>query len=227
MLRTLFLLAAAISISIGSGARAQGIFDLGPISSTIRESGSTITEAPAPNQVRKGEATDFTFPVSEPLRAENTAKFIEGIRQQSPDAATGLAGQDLFGILGPGMAAIGLKTNDMADAYAMWLISTHGLYRGIYEDATPRQVAGTRKMVAANMAGVPELLAMPATEKQKFAESMILQALLNSWLSESLKQAPERQEEYQREFYRSAKDEMGVDLDRFDYGPDGLYAKPQ
>jgi hypothetical protein len=82
-------------------------------------------------------------------------------------------------------------------------------------------------MVAATFAGSRELLELPATEKQKFAESMILQALLNSWLSETLKQAPERRTEFQREFYRSAKEEMGVDLDRFDFGADGLYAKPQ
>ena len=227
MRKPLFMLAAVIMLSIGSGARAQGIFDLGPMSGTVRDSGSAITEAPAPGQVRKGEATDFTFPVSQPLRAENTAKFIEGIRQQAPDVAAGLAGQDIFGILTPVMAQLGLKTNDMADAYTMWLMSVYGIYRGIEEDATPRQVAGTRKLAAATMARVPEMLAMSATDKQKLVDALILQTLLNSMLAESLKQAPERRAEFQREYYRSAKEEMGVDLDRFEYGPDGLYAKPQ
>ena len=77
------------------------------------------------------------------------------------------------------------------------------------------------------MARVPEMLAMSATDKQKLVDALILQTLLNSMLAESLKQAPERRAEFQREYYRSAKEEMGVDLDRFEYGPDGLYAKPQ
>lgn len=223
----LILLAMAISLSIGSGASAQGIFDLGPLSNSIRQSGAAIADAPTPEQAKKAETTDFTFPVSDPLRAKNTAKFVEGIRGQDPEAGAMLAGQDLIGTLSPAMETLGLKPNDMADAYTMWLMSVYGLYRGIEEDATTRQVAGTRRMVAATMAGSPELLAMPATEKQKFAEAMVLQALLNSWLSENLKQAPDRREEFQREFYRVAKEEMGVDLDRFDYGADGLYAKPQ
>lgn len=227
MLKALFHLAMVLSLSIGSGAHAQGIFDLGPLSGSIRQSGVAIADAPTPDQVKKAEATDFTFVVSEPLRAENTAKFIEGIGQQDPEAAAMLAGQNLIGVLIPAMESVGLKPNDIADAYTMWLMSTYGLYRGLYEDATPRQVAGTRKLVAATFAGSADLLELPATEKQKFAESMILQALLNSWLSENLKQAPDRRAEFQSEFYRSAKEEMGVDLDRFDYGADGLYAKPQ
>lgn len=227
MLKPLFLLALAIAMISGTGVRAQGIFDLGPLSGSIKQSGVGIAEAPAPDQVKKADTTDFTFPVSAPLRAENTAKFVEGIRAQDPEAGAMLAGQDLIGALSPAMQTLGLKPNDLADAYTMWLMSVYGLYRGLDEDATTRQVAGTRKMVAATLAGATEILAAPAGEKQRFAEGLILQALLNSWLSENLKQAPERRPEFQREFYRSAKDEMGVDLDRFDYGADGLYAKPQ
>lgn len=227
MPKPLVLLAVAIAMISGTGAQAQGIFDLGPLSGSIRESGAVMAQPPSAEQTTRPQVTDFTFEVSAALRTENTRKFVDGISQQDPEAAKMLAGQDLIGVIEPAMQSVGLKTNDLADAYTMWLMSAYGLYRDIDDDATPRQVAGTRKMVATIFAGIPEFQNLSATDRQKTAEALILQALLNSWLSESLKQAPDRKPAFQQEFLRSAKEDMGIDLNRFDYGADGLYAKPQ
>ena len=224
---SLFVL--AVTLAPFAPAQAQGIFDLPPLvqpgtqpaQSQQAQPQQTTPAAPA------ADPALLNFTVSEDLRAQHQKQFLDGIRANSPAAADDLAGQDLVGLMATALQPHGLKVDNVADAFTAWLMINHGLVTGNDADPTPAQVAGTRQLATTALLASPDLPKASDADKQNMAEVLLLQAMLNQMMVDSLKQVkPDGVPAALEEIRKSTRD-MGLDLDRLELTANGLAPKPQ
>lgn len=203
-------------------ATAQGVFDLGPLSGAAQQLGQELS-GPAPADPQP--ASGLTFTVSQELRDQNQAKFIEGLRAMNEAVANDLAGHDLIGMFGEAVAKYGLKTDNVADAYTAFLIVNHSIVNKDDSESTQAQVDGTLQMVRQTMEAMPDLIDASDHDKQSMTDALFLQALLNQITFDSVKDVqPEGLQNVIDEVRRGSQ-EMGINLDNFEMTPDGLVAR--
>lgn len=206
-------LLAALLAGASIPAAAQGIFDMPPIA------GAAPDPAPA---APAAEKTPLDFEVSDELRKKTQAEYLAEFGKLYPDVAADLQDHDLIALMAQALEPFGLRVDNLGDAFTAWLLVNHGIVTGNDEDATPQQVAGTKKMASDAMLALPELQQMTDADKQTTSELLLLQAMINEVMVDARKEhnpsaVPEAIEEV-----RQAAKESGIDLDKFVLTPDGL-----
>jgi hypothetical protein len=140
-------------------------------------------------------SASLSFPTSIANRKRNLAQFVAKTRAQSPENADQMAALfasgDVIGQLGQAIAPFGLRTNNVADAYTLYWINAWEASRGITNSAGSRaQVQAVRKQAEAALLATPEVANLTAVQKQEFAESMLIQAMLISSSAETFAADP-------------------------------------
>jgi hypothetical protein len=79
--------------------------------------------------------------------------------------------------------ALGLRSNDAADAYAFYLLAQWGVANDYRADFTRAQAAGVRRQAANAYAGIADQLATDAL-RQEFGEMLIVQGMILSGVHE-------------------------------------------
>jgi hypothetical protein len=134
-----------------------------------------------------GPAARFTSSASR--RRMNLAKFVERSRAADPAGATAMerlfATTDVVAAIGRALAPVGLRTDDVADAYAVWWMSAWQAAHG--DASTPDRVTAqaVRAQAAHAIAATPEFAQADDAMKQEFAEALLVQtALIDGMMEE-------------------------------------------
>jgi len=137
--------------------------------------------APAPTAVRPAAVpvSAFAYKPSMTVRQASFDALRAKVRGGDPASVRSLeqmmAQGDLIERMGPLLAPFGLRTDNLADAYALWWIVMWKASRGDGSDPDPATCAAVRGQVVALLPGQAKLA---DAEKQKLAEGLLLQALL-------------------------------------------------
>jgi hypothetical protein len=126
-----------------------------------------------------------TFTPSAVRTRQNLANFANKTRATDPKGAAKMealfASTDVIGMVGKGIAPYGLKTNNVADAYAVYWIGAWEASRGIVGAPETRQRAQAVKAQAERgLVSSPEFARATEAQKQEFAEAMLVQAAMIS-----------------------------------------------
>ena len=114
-------------------------------------------------------------------RQANYAGFVERSRRVDPAGADGLAEtlrNDPVAMMKPELAKFGLRTDNVADAYAVYWVEAWQAVHGASGASSRATAQAVREQAARAISATPEFASATAAQKQEFAESYLVQALL-------------------------------------------------
>lgn len=124
----------------------------------------------------------LTYTPSMERRRANFAQFVAKSRKKDPKGAAmlekELASSDVIAKMGRELSAFGMRTDNVADAYAAWWLNAWLASRQRTDTPPARQIAAVRAQAARAMASVPEMASASDAVKQEMAEANLVQAAL-------------------------------------------------
>lgn len=191
MRRFLSVMALAVALGGSDAAAQQSIID-GWAWSTLVPSiaqtdilGTHLRELRNEQERRNTPPPDVSrlgFAPSKARRNANLAAFVEKTRAVDPNGAADLqrlfAEGDIIERIGAAIAPVGLRTDNLADVYALWWIAAWQATRGDNDTLGRDMYAAVRAQSARalNAAGSPGKAS--DAEKQELAEALLVQTML-------------------------------------------------
>ena len=124
----------------------------------------------------------FVFKPILDLRKANLAKFVSKVRAKDRSGANQMeqifASSDVIETLGRGLAPFGLRVDNVADAYTVYWMSAWQASVGRTDTFQRDEVVKVKSQVQLALLNVPEILNATSTQKQEFAESLLVQTAL-------------------------------------------------
>jgi hypothetical protein len=166
-----------------------------PLGTTLRglreqQEGSEHPSQSAPASAAASAAT-FRYTPSPQRRAANLARFVARSRQTDPKGAEDLArlfaSTDVIEAMRGPLAKVGLRIDDVADAYAVWWINAWLASRGTDLDPSLHMAAAVKSQAADAIASAGALRGASDALKQETAETLLIQAALISAAIEQAK----------------------------------------
>lgn len=179
----------AVSFAVASWpAQAQWTFNpslVSNIMSPINLNPCTGGACGSPQDSATSENTtaptsELSFQPSNTQRAANLAKFVENRRKVDPAGATDMqnlcASTDVIEQIGQGIAPYGLRTDNVADANAVYWITAWQAAHGETSDFSKSQTQAVTLQAAKALLSTPEFAGAPDAVKQEMAEAYLVQA---------------------------------------------------
>lgn len=231
------LAAGAVATVLGllSPARAQmSPVDIGQGFSGIYQTihfNTVLTQRATEDQAARnpdpGKLT--TFRPSPEVRRRNLAGFVEKTRAADPEGAAALerlfASSDVIGEIGQALAPYSLRTNDVADATAVYLVTAWYGVRGRDDDPSRAQLTAVRGQMARARAATPAFASLTDAHKQELAEAMLIQAALVGASVTAAKDQPTTLEGVKRAVAQGVSATFDFDLSTLDLTDQGLRAR--
>ncbi len=165
------------------------------------------------------------FKPSTKLRQQNISRFLAKLSANNPSTARQTdrvpSANAVMGQIDKNMAAVGLKSNNVADAYAVYWTNAWLGSRGRNEDLPKAQMIAVRNQAANALLLNPKFKSATNIQKQELAEALILQTVLISAFVGNAKSDPTLMEKVKFAISQGAKG-MGLDLDRMTLTPQGF-----
>lgn len=124
----------------------------------------------------------LTYKPSIERRRLNFAQFVAKTRKKDPEGAAALekelASSDLIARMGRELSAFGLRTDNVADAYAAWWLNAWLASRQRTDTPPTRQIAAVRAQAARAMSSLPDIAGASDAIKQEIAEAHLIQTAL-------------------------------------------------
>lgn len=169
-----------------------------------------------PIQVTPTSRVSTTFRPSLEVRQRNLAQFVTKTRAVDPQGAVQLeqlfASSDVIGEIGKALAPYDLKTNDVADAMAVYVVTAWYGVRGRDDDPTRAQLTAVRAQMTTAIGSVPQFTAATDAQKQELAEAMLIQAGLVSQAVTAAKGRPALLEQVKEAVAQGARATFNFDL---------------
>jgi hypothetical protein len=217
--------AFALSMAPIGSAHAQGVFDMGALTSSI----ATNAGAAGATQGVSISIDTLKYTPSAELSKENLAKFYKGLNDTSPGLGTqfeqGFAGQDVFGLLDSELTKYGVNPNNLGDAMAIYWLGSWMAINARTDDPTTAQVVGTRKLVEGALGNAPSITKLSDADKQSTAQALLLQFMLNEIMLEGVKGDPAALKKVRGDLATGVKAISGFDPSLFELTPNGLARK--
>jgi hypothetical protein len=171
-------------------------------------------------------AASYIFRPSSQLRRTNLARFVEKTRATDPTGAAKMqqlfASTDIIGMIDQRMQqTYGMRANNVADAYAVWWVSTWMGAKGRSDDATQGQMAMVKRQATNALASTPEFVSANDAGKQELAEALLVQAALIGDTIDTYKSDPAMLAKTRAAIAKGAR-EMGLDLDSMKLTDEGF-----
>jgi hypothetical protein len=180
------------------------------------EQARTAEKAPPGKPVLAAPKARMTYVASATRRQANMGKFVASLRLTDPKAAGELArffaANDVIGSLEPELAVFGLRTDNVADAYAIWWISAWQVAHGITAETTRTQALAVKRQAEARI-GATALAFGPDGARQDAAETLLVQAAMIEVSADAAKGNMAMLQRV-RAAVRQAARTLRVDLDR-------------
>jgi hypothetical protein len=169
----------------------------------------------------------LSYRLSLAVRKRNLAQFVEKSRSTNPAGAAQMeqlfAATDVMGQIDKAMTTVGLRPNNVADAYAVYWTSAWLGARGRNEDLPKAQMIAVRNQAANALLAAPQFRSATDAQKQELAEAMLIQAALISASIDNAKSDPALMVKLKVAIAQGAKG-MGLDLDRMTLTSQGFRA---
>jgi hypothetical protein len=127
-------------------------------------------------------------------RRQNLAHFVEMSRRVNPEAAEQLAqifaSRDIIEQIREPIGKVGLRIDNVADAYALWWIDAWQASHGIDEKVDRSTAMSVKRQVERAFAQSGGLRGASNVDKQRMAEALLIQALLIEACMEQAKADP-------------------------------------
>ncbi|WP_206364426.1 DUF6683 family protein [Sphingomonas pokkalii] len=149
-------------------------------------------------------------------RSANLAAFVQKTRAVDPQGAADMqkvfAEGDFIERIGALVRPLGLRIDNVADAYTCWWINAWQAAHGQYDETKPALAATVRAQAARAIGATPEIARASEAQKQEFAEALWVQAALIEVAVEQAKGNPARLREIGDAVRKGAR-HMGLNLD--------------
>jgi hypothetical protein len=182
-------------------------------------------KAPAQSAPAAASAATFRYTPSRDRRIANLAQFVARSRQSDPNGAEDLArlfaSTDLIEAMQAPLAKVGLRIDDVADAYAVWWINAWLASHGTDLDPSPRMAAAVRNQAARAIASTGALRGVSDAAKQETAEALLIQGALIAAAMEQSKGNPALGRQLAAAVSQGARG-MNLDLSGMTLTEDGL-----
>jgi hypothetical protein len=166
----------------------------------------------------------FRYAPSLERRKHNLARFAAVSRRIDPDGAARMervfASSDIIADLQRQLRPLGLRVDDVADAYAVWWLDAWMASRGQSGIPGRAQMAAVRAQAAGALAATQVATAGDAV-KQEMAEAYLVQSLLIDSYVEQGKTDPARMRRIAAAVKQGAR-HTGMDLDSMELTPHGF-----
>jgi hypothetical protein len=210
-----FIKTIALFLMLATPATSQGVFDIGVLTNTL-----SIDTSPRANTKKEApplSANRLSFQFSDNVRRQYLTQFLTTIRSNDPivarDIENILLSTDAIDRLRSEMKSAGLKSNNIADVYAVYWTKAWLGARGRKDNLSTAQIITIRNRVATAMLSTPVLLAQTDAQKQELAEAMFIQSALIPAFIESTKSAPVQLAQMKMAIAKGAKN-FGLDLEK-------------
>ena len=144
-----------------------------------QQDGSTSTDVLSSDAVNEAVQLDFT--PSMQRRRANYAGFVERSRRVDPAGADNLAEtlrSDPVAMMQPELAKVGLRIDNVADAYAVYWVEAWQAVHGVTGASSRATAQAVREQAAKAIGSTPVFATATPAQKQELAESYLVQALL-------------------------------------------------
>lgn len=160
------------------------------------------------------DAAVFRYTPSRERRAANLARFVARSRAADPQGADNLvkvfASTDVVEQMRAPLAAVGLRIDDVADAYAVYWINAWQASRQVDDDVSRTTALAVRDQAARAMAASGMLRGADDAAKQEMAETLLIQAAL---VADALKQSQSNPELSRQVAAAVSQGARGMNLD--------------
>jgi hypothetical protein len=196
MKKSIIILAMAFYLTHAQSAYAQAFVGLGftppynPSNDIIARQLNDRNDNPPTQRDRTTEtqrvvanSSSLSFQPSLATRKRNLAQFVSKSRAADPAGAAQLeqllASTDVIGAMGQALAPYGLKTNNVADVYAVYWITAWEASRSIVSSTNSRgRIEAVKKQAASALLATPVFTNATSAQKQEMAEAMLIQAAM-------------------------------------------------
>jgi hypothetical protein len=217
-LRTVFCLTAVIATAqvsaqdMGWSTIIPSVAGTDTLGLVLREQMDRSRAQPSPPPVA---ALSLRFTPSKARRTQNFAAFVEKTRRIDAGNAADLerlfVSGDVIEKLAPLMRPLGLRTDDLADTYAIWWITAWNATQGINPDPSRGMSEAVSAQAARALAATPGIAGAPDAAKQEFAESLLVQMIMIDTAIEQNKNNPAQLKAAGAAVKQGAR-KMGLDL---------------
>jgi hypothetical protein len=195
--------------------RQDRIFDGSPLNAIIGDQ----TQAPVKRE------SDFTYKMSASRTRENLRNFIARtpVEAGRAELAQAVAAQPtLMDDIAAGVRAYGFDPHNVADAYAVWWINVWGTSQKRNIEPDSATVAAVKQQVYAAFAATPDFAATNDSDRQEFAEALLLQAAMLGSAFEHNKNNPEMLDQLAAAARKGAMTSYGIDLTKMTLTQNGF-----
>ena len=174
---------------------------------------------------RPASAQNLIFRSSPTLRRQNLAAFARKARRVDPQGADAMqqlfASTDVLALADAEMSKMGLRSNNVADAFALWWGTAWLATKGRDDDLAPRQVRAISQQAARGMLNTREFAAATDAQKQEMAEALVIQTMLISASLEMAKGQPAMMPRFKAAVAKGAQ-EAGLTLSEMTLTDEGF-----
>lgn len=143
------------------------------------------------SRVRSTQTNSLTYVPSLARRKQNLAQFVASSRAQNPAGAGKMeqmfATTDIIAAIGKTMTSVGFRSDNLADAYAVYWSSAWLASASVSVKLTREQFAKIKAQAETAFVATPNIIGASDEKKQQFAEALLVQAVLISGSVESAK----------------------------------------
>lgn len=194
--------------------------------SVMEAAGETVsTTRRGQARVAPAPTVRLTYKPSMERRRANFAQFVAKSRKKDPKGSAmlekELASSDVIAKMGRELSAFGMRTDNVADAYAAWWLNAWLASRQRTDTPPARQIAAVRAQAARAMAAVPEMATATDAVKQEMAEANLVQAALIGAYMEHAKGNPALFRQVATAVRKGAR-ASGLNLDAMELTDDGF-----
>lgn len=170
----------------------------------------------------------LTYVPSLQVRRTNFARIVDQTRPTDPALANRLqqvfAASDLIKELDKVMQPIGLSSNNVADAFTIYLVSAWDVIHNRNMSTNPKVHLAVKEQMESVISSVPSIISADDATKQGIAESFLVQTLLLSVNRANVGSNSVEQQAFAESVNQGAKT-LGLDLSNLNLTEQGFVAK--
>lgn len=222
----LLLLAAFATLIWKPAAMAQdlgGALNLGQLGATIGVSNAmrnSVTSTPRATTTAASPAASMIYKADAARQKATVEQWLTKVGRDDPDTAKQFRQlfqqQSLSQLNGTWLKQYGMSTSNGADVAAAYLSTAWLIARGNAGDPSRAQITGLRNQLARAMAATPGWTGASNATKQEFADTLMLQGVVNSSLLTSAQNSGRSTEDVGNAVANGAESAFGVDVRQMD-----------
>lgn len=219
---------AALALLLPTAALAQEMagfgqtVSLGHVASTSQfgilasQANKTVTTRRRPAAALPQQTASLAFRASPQARKANYRQFVSKARKVDPVGAarmeTLFGTTDIVAAMGAPLAKVGLRTDNVADAYTVWWMNAWQAAHCDTSDPSRAAIRAVRVQAATSILATPQFAGATDAMKQEFAEALLIQAALLEASADTYKSDPSMLAKLGAAVRQGAK-ASGLDLD--------------